>query len=139
MKEEFRKYKSKIILVLVVLLFFYISPYVKRPLKDIHLSEIESIVVAMPPRGGTVLVEDEDQLKILISALNQVEVFNRTIPPFMSLGQPVEFIINFNEARTLKVIEYGSYMKIGNNGYNAMRSPSQQLSRLANELLGTGF
>jgi len=137
MKEEMRKYKSQIILFVVVLLFFYFSPFIKRPFKDLRLSEVESILVYAIPPGESVLVQDEERLEAIINALKETKTFIRAFLIIPRAGQGVEYSINFKDGRTINIHLYSPMIGINHSRFYATIEPLGKLGKLANTILGT--
>ena len=115
------------------------SPWEKAPFADLKANEIISIEVYAIPPNESIVVEDRAVIEEITSALNEVIVYQRIIDLGISGGQGVRYTISFESGDTMEVTQFGQQMGIDGQRYKGEYEPSENLNRLANEILKTGF
>ena len=125
-----------IILIGAVLIW---SPWEKAPLADLKADEIISIEVYAIPPNESIVVEDRAMIEEITRTLKEIVVYQRVIDFGISGGQGVRYTISFESGDIMEVTQFGLQMGIDGQRYKGEYEPSENLNRLANEILKTGF
>lgn len=105
-----------------------------RPFKDLRAEEITSIELTARPPDITTQIVEQDTIQEIVSALNQVVIYQKSDEWRDYNGQYVQFTLTI-ESGEVEVAAYNPFVIIDGQGYRTQYEPCEELNWLANEYL----
>lgn len=114
---------------------FFVPLFGSRPFKDLHAEEVASIELTARPPDITAQVAEQDTIQEIISALNQVVIYQKSDEWRYYAGQYVQFVLTMKSGERVEVAAYNPFVIIDGQGYKTKYEPCEELNRLANAYL----
>ena len=129
---------TAIILAVALILTIGIWTIGRKPFKDQHTEDINSVSIHLwPPNETRELSQGE--IEELVTLLQQVKIYNPSWLHLASGGQSNIMTITYQDGSVQEVNQFGSTLIIDGQGYRAEYEPNEAISQFANKLFNTGF
>ena len=114
---------------------FFVPLFGSRPFKDLRAEEVASIELTVRPPDVTTRIVEREQIQEIVTALNQIVIYQKSGEWREYNGQYVQFTLTMESGEGVEVAAYNPFVIIDGQGYKTKYEPCEELNRLANAYL----
>ncbi|HWR23331.1 MAG TPA: hypothetical protein VN366_07620 [Feifaniaceae bacterium] len=106
-----------------------------RPFKNLRAEDVAFVELAARPPDATIRIAEQEQIREITAALNQVVLYQRSDEYRDYAGQYVQFALIMNSGERVEAAAFNPFFIINGQGYKTRYEPCEELNRLANAYL----